>query len=107
MAKQEKPAEKLVLAGLQRLNAKVKGSVIGILAGLGLFIATNWLVLKGGDVVGPHLGLLGQLFIGYRVTFVGSVIGFAYAFICGFVIGYAVASLYNWIADLREGNSRD
>ena len=107
MAKLEKPSEKLVLAGLLRLNAKVQGIVIGILAGLGLFIVTNWLVLKGGDVVGPHLALLGQFFIGYQVTFVGSLIGSAYASVCGFVIGYAVAGLYNWIADLRESNSRD
>ena len=47
----------------------------GILA-LGLFIATNWLVIKGGERVGPHLQLLSQYFIGYRVTFLGSFIDF-------------------------------
>ncbi len=60
MAKEEKAPEKIVLTRLLRLNAKIQGLVTGIVAGLGLFIATNWLVLKGGVVVGPHLGLLGS-----------------------------------------------
>jgi hypothetical protein len=94
--------EELVLTRMLRLNATVHGLVTGLVAGLGLFVATNWLVLKGGDVVGPHLALLGQFFIGYRVTFVGSVIGFAYAFMCGFVGGYAIARLYNWFVIYRE-----
>jgi hypothetical protein len=102
MADNEKSLEKLVLTRLLRLNATVQGVVTGLVAGLCIFIATNWLILKGGNVVGPHLSLLGQFFIGYRVTFVGSLIGLAYAFVCGFVIGYGVTSLYNHIVDLKE-----
>jgi hypothetical protein len=94
--------EEVVLTRLLRLNAIVHGLVTGLVAGLGLFVATNWLILKGGEVVGPHLALLGQFFIGYRVTFVGSVIGFAYAFICGFVGGYVIARIYNWLVVFRE-----
>ncbi len=104
MAEDEKTREKVILTRLLRLNATVQGFVTGIVAGLGIFIATNWLVLKGGDVVGPHLSLLGQFFIGYEVTFVGSLIGFVYGFAAGFVVGYGVARMYNYIADLRERN---
>ncbi len=50
----------------------------------------------------PHLSLLNQYFIGYSVTFVGSLIGFAYAFVIGFASGYLVARIYNGLADLRE-----
>ena len=99
--------EKVVLTRLLRLNAIVQGVVTGTIAGLAIFIATNWLVLKGGDVVGPHLSLLGQFFIGYRVTFLGSLIGFAYAFAVGFVLGYLVGRMYNWIAGLREDKRLD
>jgi len=102
MAIDEKDLQQLVLTRLLRLNAKVHGLVAGIVSGLTIFIATNWLVLKGGDVVGPHLSLLGQFFIGYRVTFVGSLIGFAYAFIAGCLVGYGVTQMYNWIAYFRE-----
>jgi hypothetical protein len=93
-----------ILVQLLYLNARVHGIVVGLLAGLAIFVATNWLVLKGGEVVGPHLTLLGQYFVGYRVSFVGSLIGFAYGFVTGYVVGYGAARLYNAITRLREGN---
>jgi len=99
---ESKPLEQLVLTRVMRLNAMVHGLVAGILVGLAIFVATNWLVLKGGEIVGPHLGLLAQFFIGYKVTFAGSLIGFGYGFASGFVIGYFVAATYNWLAALRN-----
>jgi hypothetical protein len=93
--------EQIVLLRIMRLNAMVHGIVAGLVVGLGIFVATNWLILKGGEVVGPHLALLGQFFIGYQVTFVGSLFGFAYGFLSGFVIGYFVATTYNWLVDWR------
>ena len=41
--------DSMVFGRLARLNAAVYGVVAGIVAGLGVFIATNWLVLKGGE----------------------------------------------------------
>lgn len=102
-AEQQKDLEVVVSTRLLRLNAAVHGVVTGIVAGVTVFIATNWLVLKGGKVVGPHLSLLGQFFIGYRVTFAGSLIGFGYTFLIGFAGGYFTARMYNWLVDLREG----
>jgi hypothetical protein len=104
MAEDKNALEQVVLTRLLRLNATVQGFVTGLVAGLAVFIATNWLILKGGDVVGPHLSLLGHFFIGYQVTFVGSLIGFAYAFLGGFLVGYGVARMYNWIADFKDGD---
>src|ERR1051325_1982508 len=104
-----KQLEDVVLSKLLRLNATAQGIVAGILFGLGLFLATNWLVLKGGPIgpdgkrlIGPHLGLLSQFFIGYHVSFVGSLMGLVYGFVAGFVVGYSVARLYNWVVDFRE-----
>jgi hypothetical protein len=84
-----------------RLNAGVLGIVFGLLAGMLLFVMTNVLVLKGGAVVGPHLALLAQVFIGYRVTFLGSLIGCAYGAVFGWGIGYVGATLYNFVAHHR------
>ena len=97
--------EKFVLIELMRLNGVILGLVLGALFGCGLFIATIILVVRGGDVVGPHLALLGQFFIGYRVTFTGSIIGFFYGLGLGFVVGYMIASLYNWMASFRDKRS--
>ena len=61
-------------------------------------ICTIILVLKGGPSVGQHLTLLGQFFPGYSVTFLGSLVGFFYAFVIGFLIGAALGIVYNRIA---------
>ena len=102
MPDNEERAGRIVMTRLLRVIAVVHGIVSGLIVGLGIFIATNWLVLKGGRVVGPHLGLLSQFFIGYRVTFAGSLIGFGYGFAVGFVLGYAVAWLYNQLLGRRD-----
>src|SRR5688572_6340382 len=85
-----------------RMNSVVMGIVLGVLAGAVLFMMTVILVVKGGEDVGTHLRLLGQFFPGYKVTYLGAVIGFVYAFICAFVIGYIGCKLYNAVADMRE-----
>lgn len=103
----ERDLERVVLTRLLRLNTAVSGLLTGLLSGLAVFIATNWLVLKGGDVVGPHLSLLSQFFIGYRVTFLGSLIGFAYAFVWGFVSGFFISWMYNRLVDLKGHNDQD
>ena len=112
MSELDKRLDDIVLTRLLHLNAKVQGLVTGILLGLAIFLATNWLILKGPTIgsegqplVGPHLGLLGQYFIGYRVTFLGSLIGFAYGFVIGFVVGYLLCTIYNWLVERKERRS--
>jgi hypothetical protein len=84
------------------LNAKILGLILGIVCGLIIFIATIWLVVKGGTVVGPHLQLLGQFFIGYKVSFWGSIIGFFWGFAIGSLCGTAIGWIYNRIVELRN-----
>ena len=93
---------------LVRLDTKLLGFVIGVLFAMLIFVVTNWLVLKGGHVneegelvVGPHLALLGQFFIGYKVTFLGSIIGSIYGFAVGSIVGAAIAAIYNKLSSLR------
>ena len=90
--------EELIQRGVVRLNAKLLGTVLGILMGGGLFLATIILVIKGGPNVGLHLGLLAQFFPGYEVTYIGSLIGFVYGFVVGFAIGALFGSVYNKVA---------
>ena len=99
---EERADEQKLFSGVLWLNAKVFGLTLGIVCGLALFLATNWLVIKGGDPVGPHLSLLGQYFIGYRVSFLGSFIGFAYGFAVGTLSGALIGWIYNKIVTLRK-----
>ena len=94
--------EEKLFTGFLRLNAKAIGLSLGLLCGLAIFIATNWLVIKGGEPVGPHLKLLSQYFIGYRVSFFGSFIGFLYGFAVGTMSGALVGWIYNKIAAFRN-----
>jgi hypothetical protein len=94
--------EKLFKKAVLRLNGHVLGFVIGFTSALIIFVATNWLVYKGGDVVGPHLGLLGQFFLGYSVTFLGSFVGAAYGFITGYLSGLVIGWVYNAVVFLKS-----
>ena len=83
---------------LLRLNGRAWGIAMGLLLGGGLFVATNFLIFKGGLNIGWHLRLLSVFFPGYSVTFLGSVIGFMYAFVVGYALGRLVGGVYNRLA---------
>ena len=93
--------EERLTRSLLMLNGTMVGVAFGLTGGLILFVATLFLVIKGGNTVGAHLGLLNQFYPGYRVTFAGSFIGFAYGFATGFVGGWIVGWIYNRVALLR------
>jgi hypothetical protein len=105
MHPEDEQVRRLLRTRVIRLNEWVTGISVGLVAGVLLFVATNYLILKGGQVVGPHLALLAQVFIGYRVTFVGSLIGFVYALLSGTIIGYCGAKVYNLIAGINQRKS--
>jgi hypothetical protein len=101
MEEEDRELNELVFTELLQLNDMVSGLIAGLMGGFGIFFATNFLLLKGGENVGQHLGLLDQYFIGYSVTFTGSLVGLGYGFVTCFIIGYFVARLYNWIVGFK------
>lgn len=80
---------------LVRFSEQGWGLAFGSVSALGLFTATIWLVLRGGINVGEHLNLLGVYLPGYSVSYLGSVIGFVYAFVIGYGAGRTIAAVYN------------
>jgi protoporphyrinogen oxidase len=100
-------------AAFARLDPVALGLAVGIVCGLGLFLATAVLLLKGGDNVGQMLALLGHYLVGYRVTWAGALVGLVEATVVGYAIGYFCAWLNNtlvngyiflirWIAEAKE-----
>ncbi|HKA53941.1 MAG TPA: hypothetical protein VKJ47_09800 [Candidatus Binatia bacterium] len=86
-----------------KIQAGVLALVGALIGGLGLFVMTAWLLVRGGPQVGAHLQLLGQYFVGYSVTWAGSLVGAFYGALTGGLVGWAVGTLYNGIVGLRRG----
>ena len=92
----------LIDRAVASLRASVMAVVFGLTSGTGLFVATAWLVVRGGAQVGPTLGLLRNYFPGYSVTWMGAFVGFFYAALVGGLVGWVVAFIYNQIVALRR-----
>ena len=86
---------KLIVAVFARLHRIAMGVAVGLVCGSILCLATLWLVLKGGPVIGPNLSLLGQFFPGYSVSPIGALLGLLYGTGVGFLIGWGFALFWN------------
>ena len=89
-------SEQVLMRVMARMDKLGFATAVGTVSGLLMCLATLWLLVRGGDVVGPNLQLLNQYFIGYTVTFSGALIGLAHGFFWGFVWGWLVAYLRNF-----------
>ncbi len=94
------PSEEVVLDKLlpsvfPRMDKLGIATAVGLVCGFLIFLATIWLVIKGGTA-GLYLQLLNQYFFGYTVTVKGALIGMAYGFSWGFLLGWLFAYLRNF-----------
>ena len=78
-----------------RLDRVAFGLSVGLTSGLLLSLATLWLVIKGGDPVGPNMQLLSNFLPGYRVTAGGGLLALVYGVVGGFAVGWVFALLRN------------
>jgi len=83
------------------LSGRALGLGLGTLGALQLFLATNWLVVRGTAGRSDNAMLLGQYLPGYAVSFAGSLIGAFELFVVAFVASLVVAGVYNLIVRLR------
>jgi len=83
-----------------RYDAVALGTAVGLVSGAIVMLATAVLLLRGGDPLGPNLSLLGQYLLGFEVSWFGAIIGFLEAGAGGFVFGYLLARVINFLVDL-------
>ena len=76
-----------------QLSKRAFSLTAGILWGVAIFLATNFLLLKGST--GGLISNLGNVYFGYSFSFLGSIIGLIWGFVNGFVAGWLFAFLYN------------
>ena len=84
-----------IIRVFSRMDKLGFATALGTVSGLLIFIATFWLLIKGGEVIGPNLQLLSQYFVGYSVSVKGAFIGLGYSFVWGFLFGWLFAYLRN------------
>lgn len=87
-----------IQAAIARLRVGIMAISLGMLGGLGLFLATAWLLIRSGPNVGQTLGLLAHYYPGYSVTWPGAFVGLAYGALTGALAGGSLAWIYNRIA---------
>lgn len=92
--KPAKTADDLIIRAVSKLDKIALGVSVGVCLGLIIFAATILLLVKESRAI-PYAELLGQYFIGYRVTVKGSFCGLAYGFVFGFALGWFIAFLRN------------
>jgi len=91
----------MIEAAVARLRAGILAIVFAMVGGTGLFVATAWLLIKGGENVGVTLGLLGNYLPGYAVSWQGAVVGLLYGAGLGGAMGWSLARIYNRLARRR------
>jgi len=92
--------EAVLVRTFARLDKLALAVSVGAVAGLVMFTATLWLVIKDGEPVGPNLRLISQYLVGYTVTVQGAFVAFGYCFFWGFLLGWLVAYLRNLLLAL-------
>ena len=92
----EAELEKTLLLATAPVHKRALGVAVGLLTGLGVAVPTAVAVILQPDPM-PRLDLLQNFFLGYTVTWSGVGIGFLWAFGVGFVAGWFVAFVRNFV----------
>ena len=79
-----------------KLNVKAFALTCGLILGGGLFFITWWIILTGGAT--GESTFIGRVYLGYRISPLGSIIGLIWAFVDGLIGGGIFAWLYNRIS---------
>jgi len=106
MAEPTKQDRALLAAIFSKMDTVAMSVAVGVVASLGLFIATAILLLQDvptGFPIGAHLNLLQDYLPGYMVSWPGSLFGLFYGFLVGSVCGYLVALTWNFTHYLALG----
>ena len=87
-----------------KFSKKALALASGILWGVVVFLATIYVMLKGG---GNTLVLLQQFYWGYNISWGGAFLGLIYGFIDGFICGWIFALLYNAFIGGKKGEKTE
>jgi len=79
-----------------KLDVKAFAITCGLLMGLGLFLATWWIIILDGP--SDRMTFIGQVYRGYGLNGMGSLVGLIWGLVDGAIGGAIFAWLYNFLA---------
>jgi hypothetical protein len=91
----EKILDETITRVFPRLDPVSFGLSAGIIGGLGIFIATLFLVIHGTDIVGNYPLLLRNFLPGFTISIWGALVGLLDMFVLGFLFGSVAAYCRN------------
>ena len=80
-----------------KLNTKAFALTSALIWGIGLFCITWWVIMFDGST--GEVPFLGQIYRGYNISPMGSLIGLAWGLADGFIGGMIFAWLYNCVSE--------
>ncbi|MGO9450407.1 MAG: bacteriophage holin [Candidatus Binataceae bacterium] len=80
-----------------RLNVKACALTCGLIWGIGLFLLTWWIMAFDGAT--GEATLIGEVYRGYSISPMGSLVGLVWATLDGLAGGVVIAWLYNLLAE--------
>lgn len=83
-----------------KINVKAFALACGIIWGVSLFGITWWIMAFDG--VTHEVTLIGQVYRGYSISPLGSVVGLVWGFVDGVICGAVSAWVYNLLVDKFE-----
>lgn len=83
-----------------KLNVKAFSITTALIAGLGLFLATWWIILFDG--ASDTMTFIGRVYRGYGINPLGSVFGLIWGLVDGFIGGLIFSWLYNLFSGKPE-----
>jgi len=86
-----------------KLDVKAFALTCGLMWGIGLLLITWWVILWDGP--NHTVTLIGRVYRGYDLTWLGSFIGAGWALVDGAVGGAIFAWLYNTLRGKPAGSS--
>jgi hypothetical protein len=90
------PVERTLRRAFAPIHKRTLGVASGIVAALVVFAVTAFHVVEAPPEA-PNIELLAQYFYGYDVTWRGAFIGAWWSFVAGFVAGWFVAFVRNFV----------
>jgi hypothetical protein len=84
-----------------KLNVRAFSITTALIAGVGLFLATWWIILFEG--ASDAVTFIGRVYRGYSISPLGSVFGLIWGLVDGFIGGL----IFSWLYNLFSGEQKD